>query len=298
MFEHSVLDGRTGDDRLKRHRWQIRNDGHQLLRHTSCLREIRDNRSREVSQRRNGFGDVAVAGSLEIEKDWYQSSAAELISYGFQNWFSLLVEPAEDQNGFLADRLDDVPDSPVVEEQVKKLGDLEAVCHHYVLLWRSNDEVALSCVIENDVPSRYSVDLAPRQVGAPKVRIYRDSQAQISARERRVLKIGASQISAFQVSARKICPNQPSTIEIGAGEIRFDQPRIREYCLCEIGSSKGRLRKICAAQVRSREICPAKVGQPKVRAAQVGAAQASLSEVSPAEIGSNMLVFCTPPVPD
>jgi len=54
--------------------------------------------------------------------------------------------------------------------------------------------------------------------------------------------------------------------------------------------------KKCAAGVDDR--CPAKVGQPKVHAAQVGAAQASLSELSPAEIGSNMLVFCTPPVPD
>ncbi|HKM58732.1 MAG TPA: hypothetical protein VJX28_08290 [Chthoniobacterales bacterium] len=95
---------------------------------------------------------------------------SKLLPDGIENGFPLFGKPAQNKHGFGSNRVNDVANFFVVEEQVDELGDLDVVDGDNWLTQISDDQVLLLCTfVHLYTPYRHAIDGAPGEYRIAKI---------------------------------------------------------------------------------------------------------------------------------
>src|SRR5580700_10509403 len=113
------------------------------MRDAARVSQIGDDETGHAGKRFDGACYVLARGLVEIEHNWREVTIAKFIADGDQHGLTFLGEPAEDENDFRGDRVDDVANLFVVEKQIDKLGDLNVVDGDAWLISITYEEVLL-----------------------------------------------------------------------------------------------------------------------------------------------------------
>jgi hypothetical protein len=89
--------------------------------------QIGNHKPGHVRQRRDGFGNVPVRRLFKVEEDRQIVPLAKLVSDGVEYGLALGREAAKDEDDFGRDRVDDVADLFVVQEQTDELSNFQTV---------------------------------------------------------------------------------------------------------------------------------------------------------------------------
>ena len=148
-----------------------------------------------MRERRYGFGRIPTGGSVEIEENGHEPPRAQAAPKGAKNDLSLWRKTTEQQDGLRRERVDNIPDFGVLQQQVEKLRDLKVIGPQRGIAGRRNQQVLLERVRQIGVPYRDAVDGTFDQLRTCELRVHED----------RALEIGGGEIGARQVSASKVC---------------------------------------------------------------------------------------------
>ncbi|SRR6266567_5628121 len=81
----------------------------------------------QVCKRADGFGQITASWFLEIKQHGRVVALAQLFSQGIQNRLPLGSESTQNQDNFGSDRVDDLTNFCIVQQQVDELGNLEII---------------------------------------------------------------------------------------------------------------------------------------------------------------------------
>src|SRR3954469_6306706 len=122
------------------------------------VRDICNHEACEAGQHFDRLGHVQACGDREVKDNWKQAPLPQLLPQGIEDRFTLLREAAEDQHRLGGDRVDDVADLLVVEQQVYELRNLDVIDGDLGLVARGDDQVLLLRSLHFDSPRCYAVN--------------------------------------------------------------------------------------------------------------------------------------------
>jgi hypothetical protein len=99
----------------------------QFVWDAAWLRQVSDNEPGHIGQGLNRSSEILAGRLVEVEQDREVVALPQFLSQGIEHRLALRREAAEDQHGLGGDGVDGIADLLIVEKQVDKLRDLDAI---------------------------------------------------------------------------------------------------------------------------------------------------------------------------
>src|SRR4029077_7840019 len=115
----------------------------QFLRNAARVSEVGDDEAGHAGEQRDCLSNISVFRHVEIEQDWQVIVLSKLLSEVVEDGFTFLRKAAQDQHPFRGNRVNDVANFFVVEQQVDELSNFDVVYSDSGFSWRSNDQIFL-----------------------------------------------------------------------------------------------------------------------------------------------------------
>jgi hypothetical protein len=174
---------------------------------------------------------------------------SECLSNCIQDSLPVCGEAAQDENSLLADCVNHVADSLVVQKQVNELSDFKIIHLDCGFTLRRDYQVRLDCSLQPYVPGGCSIHGTSREICTFEI-----SFDQSRGREVRPAEVRLVEVRLVEVRPAEVRPAEIRLAEVRFGEVRPVEVRPDEVRLVEV-----RPEEVCPAEVRLAEVRPAEV---------------------------------------